>query len=115
MKALPLFHPSTGFTLRTSGPRAVQISTHRAQPIHLCSSTSGIIAIGILVQSCIRSKVFKHYAKFKTVLYFTKQMTTKTTRMAMCLKRRGKGGETVVLLFGGHPKYVYLTAVKPIL
>ena len=47
MNALPLFHPSTGFTLRTSGPRAVQISTQRAQPIHLCSSTSGIIAIGI--------------------------------------------------------------------
>src|ERR671938_1387709 len=47
MNALPLFHPSTGFTRSTSGPRAVQISTHRAQPIHLCSSTSGIIAIGI--------------------------------------------------------------------
>src|ERR671932_1660444 len=47
MNPLPLFHPSTGFTRSTSGPRAVQISTQRAQPIHLCSSTSGIIAIGI--------------------------------------------------------------------
>ena len=37
------------------------------------------------------------------------------TRMALCLKRRGKSDETIALLFGGHSKYVYLTAVKPIL
>jgi len=42
-------------------------------------------------------------------------MAMKMTRMAVCLKRRGKSDETKALLFGGHSKHVYLTAVKPIL
>jgi hypothetical protein len=51
----------------------------------------------------------------KTVLYYTRHTTMKITRMTMCLKRRGKSDEMVVLLFRGHSKYVYLTAMKPIL
>src|SRR5437867_3086223 len=67
---LPLFHPSTGFTLRTSGPRAVQISTQSAQPMHLCSSMSGSIAIGIYnsLRGQYCSKLFKPYGYRKTLL-----------------------------------------------